>query len=82
MCEENKLKHVGVRPGVGNPLVDGRIGGRHYLVEKREDGSRVFWNKKSINSGCDKEFTKEERLEGLLYCPFCREYRREIEFEV
>jgi hypothetical protein len=78
-----RMKHVGQLPEIANPLVDGRIGGKHYLVELFKDGSKKYWSKKLINSGCDAFVDTRRKLkgvEGLLYCPICGEFRREIEF--
>lgn len=76
-----KVRHVGVRPGIDNPLVDVKIGSRRYMREDLPDGSKKWWSTKTINSGCGQLITRDKRCKGLLYCPNCGEYRRDKEFE-
>ena len=79
-----RVKHVGVRPGIDNPLVDVKRGSRHYLKEHLPEGGFKIWSSKSINSGCDAFINANKKLKGhdnLIYCPVCGEWRRDIEFE-
>lgn len=84
-----KLVHRGVRP-VGKiqkeaATIKGRRGfSAHAFLqfEILEDGTKKYWNKKTLTSGCSKIFIFDlfATVEGLTYCPYCKEHFNEDQF--
>lgn len=76
----SKVRHVGERPL--NPLVFGRMKDSNvfYKVETFADGTKRFWDAKTLNSGCGEESEKREGILDLWYCEYCDEWFAQKQF--
>ena len=73
-----RLVHRGIRPTT-KLHSEGHISkpyGPHKFrqYELLPDGSKKYWDKKTLNSGCTKIFSDIVKLDGLIYCPTCEQY--------
>jgi hypothetical protein len=76
-----RLKHIGVRPvGELEFLDDGRM--RKTWIERLPDGGYKLWNKRLLNSGCNKIVYEDEHDGELIYCPWCEAWFSRNQFEV
>ena len=65
------LKHKGVRPTYHVELMDYK---KQLYIEICPDGRRPVWNNRMLTSGCGGLITKVVEWNGLVYCPWCKEY--------
>lgn len=78
------LIHKGVRPmyeveshydtDEPNPTM------RNKLFEKYPSGGGRWWNKRLLNSGCGHVLDDDELVDGLRYCPNCKEWFKPEQF--
>lgn len=73
-----RIKHVGIRPLHPLTLVDYK---RKIYYEYFPDGSYRVWNERQLNSGCGVETELILTMSGCLYCPACKEYFSDNQWE-
>lgn len=79
-----KLVHRGIRP-TGKLITEGdpyKGYGKHKSLtyELLPNGTKRYWNQKTLKSGCSQIFDDIVKLDGLIYCPTCKEYFSENQF--
>lgn len=79
----SKLVHKGMRPTYPTVPLEATKKRKlfDYQVETMPDGSKRYWNKRMLTSGCSKEVDGFVFRGHLIYCSVCDEWFDDKQFE-
>jgi hypothetical protein len=79
----SKILHKGIRPTYPTEPVVATKKRKllDYQVETMPDGSKRYWNKRMLTSGCGEVVTDGNVRGDLIYCKTCDEWFDVTQFE-